>query len=207
MASDAEQRIREKAERLLRELWPDARIVHELDLGGVRLDLAAITPDRLILLEIKSEKDTLTRLDNQAKFSLRIGGPFIVCVAERWKDDLRGRGAMDFSWYRAERLVETPDGFADINNPDGKYRDFWRTRLLDHGRDSYDSRALMGLLLKPELYALAKPHGAKSRHDVLTLQNIAHEGLTGREIRRGVMAALRARHFGWTCDAPMDEAA
>lgn len=33
-------------------------------------------------------------------------------------------------------------------------------------------------------------------------EEIAHERLTGQEIRRGVMAALRARHFGWTCDAP-----
>jgi hypothetical protein len=203
MASAAEARIRDKAERMLRDLFPDARIVHEFDLCGVRLDLAAITPERLVLLEIKSENDTLARLDNQARFSLRIGGPFIVCVAPRWQDDLTGRGANDYSWYRAERLVETADGFADIHNREGRYQDYWRTRLTEAHRDSYDSRALMSLLLKPELYALAKPHGARSKHDVAALQNITHEHLTGRQIRRGVLAALRARRFGWTCDAPV----
>lgn len=203
MASDAEARIRVKAERLLRELFPDARIVHEFDLGGVRLDLAAITPDRLVLLEIKSERDTLGRLDNQARSSLRIGGPFIVCVAPRWQNDLTGRGSADLSWYRAERLVETDDGFADIHDIDGRYRDYWRARLTEAWRDRYDSRALLNLLLKPELLALARPHGGRTRMDVPALQNVAHEHLTGREIRRGVLAALRARRFGWTCDTPI----
>jgi hypothetical protein len=50
MASAAEARIRTKAEALMRREWPDARIIHEFDLGGVRLDLAAVTPERLIML-------------------------------------------------------------------------------------------------------------------------------------------------------------
>lgn len=203
MASEAEARIRVKAENLLRELFPSARIVHELDLCGVRLDLAAITDDRLVLLEIKSERDTLSRLDNQVRFAHQIGGPLIICIAPRWIEDLKARSY----WRNTEKLVETDDGFADLHNREGQYASYWRTRLLREDQDRYDSWALMRLLLKPELYALAKPHGAKSKHDVSALQRIAHDNLTGREIRRGVMAALRARHFGWTCDAPMGIAA
>jgi hypothetical protein len=203
MASPAEARIRDKAERLLRDLFPDGRIVHELDLCGVRLDLAAITSERLILLEIKSERDTLSRLDNQVKFAHRIGGPLIVCIAPRWVDDLKARGY----WRNTEKLVETDEGFADLYSREGRYADYWRTRLTREDSDRYDNRALMDLLLKPELFALARPHGAKTKHDVPALQNIAHENLTGREIRRSTMAALRARHFGWTCDAPVERLA
>lgn len=194
MASQAEKRIREKAERLLRQHWPDARIVHEFDLCGVRLDLAAITEDRLILLEIKSELDTLSRLERQVRFALSIGGPVLVVYASRWAGTIRQyrfEGDWRIEW------IEERDGPLDVQRP----------LILAEGNDRYDNRALMRLLLKPELFALAKPYGAKTRFDVSTLQTIVHENLTGREIRRGVMAALRARHFGWTCDAPTEIAA
>jgi len=189
MASAAEARIREKAEALLRSMWPGARIVHEFDLGGVRLDLAAITEDRLILLEIKSELDTLSRLQRQAEFALRVGGPLLVVYAPRWSEAIR---KLSFSGSYRVSWIEEGDGPLAVRYP----------RWLDTDNDRYDNRALMGLLLKPELMALARPHGAKSRFDVGRLQAIVHENLTGREIRRGVMAALRARRFGWTCDAP-----
>lgn len=190
MASAAEARIREKAEALLRSMWPDARIVHEFDLCGVRLDLAAITEDRLVLLEIKSELDTLSRLERQVRFALSIGGPVLVVYASRWADPIRQyrfEGGWRIEW------IQERDGPLEVQRP----------LILTEGNDRYDNRALMRLLLKRELFALAKPYGAKTRFDVSTLQAIVHENLTGREIRRGVMAALRARHFGWTCDAPI----
>lgn len=190
MASAAEARIREKAETLLRSMWPNARIVHEFDLCGVRLDLAAITEERLILLEIKSELDTLSRLERQVRFALSIGGPVLVVYASRWAGPIRQyrfEGGWRIEW------IEEREGPLEVQRP----------LILAEGNDRYDNRALMRLLLKPELFALAKPHGAKTRFDVSTLQAIVHENLTGREIRRGVMAALRARRFGWTCDAPI----
>lgn len=194
MASEAEARIRVKAERLLRQLWPDARIVHEIDLGGVRLDLAAITPERLILVEIKSERDTLSRLERQVEAASSIGGLVLVMVAERWVAGFpRLRG-------RCLQMVEDGDDFMCFLGE--RYRYPLTVNHVRDDADRYDNRRLMGLLLKPELYALAKPYGAKTKHDVPALQQIAHERLTGQEIRRGVMAALRARHFGWTCDAP-----
>lgn len=199
MASEAEARIRVKAERLLRSLFPGARIVHEFDLCGSRLDLAAITEDRLVLVEIKSENDTLSRLEKQVRHAAHIGGLVMVCVAEKWVGLMPSLGA------KAIEMVEDGEGFTCFCGP--KFRFPLAEHHVAPHRDRYDSRALMGLLLKPELYALAKPHGAKSKHDVYSLQNIVHENLTGREIRRGVMAALRARHFGWTCDAPMEIAA
>lgn len=199
MASAAEARIREKAERLLRSLWPDARIVHEFELRGVRLDLAAITEDRLILGEVKSENGTLDRLPNQMKFACGIGGPVFLFCAERWTPHVTGLP------YRVTSMVEDGDGFscfigAHHRHPLGPHH-------VEPERDAYSSRALLGLLLKAELLALAKPHGGRARSDVPTLTRIAHDHLTGLQVRRGVMAALRARRFGWVCDAPVSEMA
>jgi len=194
MASQAEARIRAKAEALLRSAWPDARIIHEFDLGGVRLDLAAVTEDRLILLEIKSELDTLSRLERQVNFGLRIGCPVIVCYAAKWAEAIR---SLSFEGRWRVEWLEEGDGPFALPHP----------MRLSEAHDRWDNRSLMWLLLKPELFALAKPFGAKSKHTVPELQRIAHENLTGREIRRGVMAALRARRFGWVCDEPMGAAA
>lgn len=191
MASAAEARIRDKTEALLRREWPDARIVHEFDLGGVRLDLAAITPERLIMAEIKSENDTLSRLDRQMKVALRIGGPVIVCHAARWRDAVHKAVTNENRW----RIEWIEEGDGDLSLP-------YPMRLAP-GHDRYCNRSLMWLLLKPELFALAKPFGAKSKHTVADLQHIVHENLSGRDIRTGAMAALRERHFGWTCDAPI----
>ncbi len=190
MASAAEARIRVKAEALLRDAFPGARIVHEFDLGGVRLDLAAITEDRLALLEIKSELDTLKRLDKQVRWAIRIGGPALVCYAPKWAPAIREVRSGDL--WRAEWLEETEDGFSGLHHG----------RLAPH-HDRYDNRLLFHLLLKQELLDLAKPFGAKSRQTVREITRVAHENMTGQQIRRGVMAALRARNFGWTCDRPI----
>ena len=142
------------------------------------------------MLEIKSELDTLGRLKRQAEFALHIGGPVIVVYASKWSGTIRKTpisGGYKLNW------IEEGDGDLAVQYP------LW----LDADKDRYDNRALMGLLLKPELFDLAKPYGAKTRFDVPTLQHIVHENLTGREIRRGVMAALRERRFGWTCDQPV----
>ena len=195
MASAAEKRIRDKGEALLRQLWPDGRIVHEFDLCGVRLDLACITPDRLILGEVKSENDTLSRLSRQMEFGAAIGGPVFLFCADRWV------GKTGEVPWRVVEMVECDDGFDCFVGKDHRYPLSPHRVAASH--DAWDSRRLLGLLLKPELIALARALGAKTRHDVPTLTNLAHEGLTGREIRLGVMDALRARRFGWTCDAPL----
>lgn len=195
MASAAEARIRVKAEAMLRQHFPTARIIHEFDLGPVRLDMAAVTEDRLVLVEIKSERDRLTRLERQVRAALSIGGPVLICFAPKWREavkTMQRAGAL----YRAEWLEESSDGFSGV-----------RPAMLADHHDRYDSRALMGLLLKFELLALAKPFGARTRNTVPEIHRLVHENLTGREIRRGAMAALRARRFGWVCDEPFQREA
>nr|WP_312447186.1 hypothetical protein [Brevundimonas naejangsanensis] len=196
MASEAEKRIRDKAEALMRSTWPSGRIVHEFDLGGARLDLACILPDRLILGEVKSERDTLDRLHGQMRHACAIGGPVLLFCAERWVGH-----RVDIPWSVLQ-LVETGDGF--VRFVGANHRRPLEAHMHHQMHDRWCPRSLLKLLLKPELLALARPHGGRSRYDVASLQNIAMDGLTGRELRHGVMAALRARRFGWTCDKPIE---
>lgn len=83
--SEAEERIRVKAVAALRRLYPDARIIHELVLeqGGIRLDVAAVTPDQLIVVEIKSERDVLKRLTDQINRSREVAQGVWVVVAPK----------------------------------------------------------------------------------------------------------------------------
>ena len=217
--SEAEVRIRDKAVALLRECLPDARIIHEFSIGGVRLDLAAVTPDSLVLVEIKSERDKLDRLADQVRWASRIGGEVWVCYHAKWKDDIElrcrsqdysvkielgGRGGYthpDNPLYipalsSSVLLSETAD---TPLTPDRWTRD---PRDRRYRQDSFDSRMLLSLIHKPELLALAKPHGGKSRMSSSDLIRLCHEHMTGREIRRGVLAHIRAHHFFWA-DPPI----
>ena len=122
---------------------------------------------------------------------LAIGGPVLVCYAPKWREPIR-LIQHQAGLYRAEWLEEAEAGFTGV-----------RPAMLADHHDQYDSRALLRLLLKFEILALAKPFGARTRSTVPELHHLAHENLTGREIRRGVMAALRSRRFGWVCDEPV----
>ncbi|SDP39832.1 hypothetical protein SAMN04488061_2851 [Filomicrobium insigne] len=84
----AEQEIRTAAEQLARRYWPSARIVHELNVenGISRADIAVITADRLILMELKSERDTLDRLPNQIEQFTKVAHHVIVVAHRKWCD-------------------------------------------------------------------------------------------------------------------------
>lgn len=196
MASPSEKRIRDKGVRLLRELYPAARIIHEFDICGNRIDLAAVTEDRIILAEVKSERDVLDRLPAQISRAVGIGGPVLMLLAEKWR-----RHNLGVSW-RALPLYETDDGFGYDSYIDGPLSGPPMARLCPSS-DQWDNRALMRLMLKPELLDIARPYGGKTKHDVPTLQTLAHENMTGRDLRLAVCRALRARDFGWEADDPI----
>src|SRR3546814_12937862 len=86
--SVAEERIRGKVEAKLRLLFPEARLIHELVLkqGGVRIDLAAVTTARLICIEIKSERDVMTRLPDQCAAMRLVCDTWSVRVEDKWLD-------------------------------------------------------------------------------------------------------------------------
>lgn len=209
--SVAEERIREKAVAALRRARPDARIIHELVLrqGGERIDLAAVWPDGMILAEVKSEKDTLTRLQAQMRAATALECEVWLCLAEKWREPVKvlqqhdeggewrplmadGR-QVGQTWvarpnpsyipelHRVEIRYETDDGLEPLR--------FGFRRARD---PILNGHVLLHMLWASELRGIAGL-GSRATRD----QCIAHirELFTGREIRRAVCAALRARTF------------
>lgn len=178
MVSEAEERIRAKCEAALRQQFPDARIIHELVVqqGSCRLDLAAVTPSRIILVEVKSERDVLTRLPRQVKEARRVSDLFRAVVTDKHLDKSRQVAGWletvtedEFirsigSSYATKQLLTTP-----INAP-----------------------ARLAMLWADELRIVAECGLKANRSDCIFK---ASEFFTGSELRRRICAALRARSY------------
>lgn len=191
MSSAAELHLRNLAVAKLRLLMPDARVVHELnvEVGACRVDIAAISPDRLVFVEIKSRKDTLDRLPKQVAIFAPACHRLIVCYAsERW-DVSTIYSASD---YQAQVWPE--------DRPE-----WWSVR------DTFkppNTSAMLNLLWRNELHAEAvranlQPKARASRQPLMAM---LWEHLTGREIVSAVCRQLRSRHFA-KADAPVFEQA
>lgn len=87
--SDDEEQIRSAVEQWGRSRWPDARCCHELVVGrgSHRADLAFISPDNLVTVEIKSGYDSTHRLVEQvAMFRLASPETWIIVDPKHKRD-------------------------------------------------------------------------------------------------------------------------
>ena len=178
MASEAEERIRTKCEAALRQHFPDARIIHELVVrqGSCRLDLAAVTPNRIILIEVKSERDVLTRLPQQAKEAREVADLFRAVVTEKHID--KAREVMGWSG-----VVDEDDFTREIATS-------WATRQLM--TTPINAPARLSMLWANELQIVAECSPRTNRTACIFK---ASEYYTGSELRRRICDALRARHY------------
>ena len=178
--SEAEERIRAKAEAMLREVFPSARIVHELVLeqGGCRIDLAAVTTDRLICVEIKSERDVLTRLPAQVAAMREVADAWLVVTADKHVDKCRKIAG----WTRT---VSETDLEQDRYN-------FRRQLFRDAHVGLCNAPARFRMLHAAELRAISCPSKRANRTLCMTA---ATDSLTGSQVRRAVCTALRNRGF------------
>ncbi|WP_225205067.1 hypothetical protein [Novosphingobium huizhouense] len=183
--SEAEERIRLKVEAALRMQFPEARIIHELVVrqGSCRLDLAAVTPNRIVLVEIKSEKDVLKRLDRQTKEAEEVADLYRVVVAAKHLD--KAREATGWG-----RVVAEDDFAREIGTS-------WSAKQLMG--TPCNAPARLAMLWANELRIVAET-GARVAREASILR--ASEYFTGAEVRKRVCAALRARPFT-RADAPI----
>lgn len=191
--SVAEERIRAKAEAMLRSLFPDARIIHELVLrqGGVRIDLAAVRPAYIAVVEIKSERDVLTRLPDQVAAAMEVADLFGVCVAEKHANKI-GKSYDDDAKVKlpwgAQLLIEAEHGF-DLKPYDAFHHEGgWRHRVEPR---LCNPAARLEMLWAEELKLI-------SQRPKLSRQPAKRhicETMTGKQIREAVCAILRARPF------------
>ncbi|MBY3151048.1 hypothetical protein HFO56_01310 [Rhizobium laguerreae] len=215
MASASEKVIREAVVARCREHWPEGRIIHELAIGGCRADLAVVTKTHVFAFEIKSDRDTLSRLASQ--FNVFHGcthGCFVV-AHERWFEQFTyNNGSPGF---RPGELLNEYDHralglWAFPESPHGdwqteRYR--WRKPGRDYRFDQYSqprAASLLGILLREELVLEARRHGVpfKSRWPVTPIISAMAYGMTGREVSEAVCRQLRARTFA-AADAPIFE--
>lgn len=182
-----------------RARWPDSRVIHELQIGGCRVDLAFVRPDNLIGIEIKSSLDVLDRLKNQVKHYTRHMPETWLAFAPKWLAQVKDHCPRDMGW------LQVADGaVAEIFQFGPNY-----SGARPAHRDMMLTVPMLYLLLKPELQSLARQHGIRvtQKLDCMSLYRILARGLTGDQIVKGVCARLRARSVGWVADAPIPLAA
>lgn len=199
--SEAEERIRAKAEEMLRLRWPDARIVHELQLeeGGVRIDLAAVDKDWLCVVEIKSEKDVLKRLPRQLGVATQVADevwlaahpkhePAMAAMLREWGDTDARR---DFRRALSNTRIFWDEGGAFLKPDD---------RALRVPPPWPDPRKQFQILWAAEMTRELAPHGGG--HGTMSQKSRrAVEWLSGGQIRRSVCRQLRQRPFPRADDA------
>lgn len=207
----------------LRKRWPSARIVHEFPLrySTNRIDLAAITKDEIISVEIKSSRDVADRLEAQVRAFLPISSQVIVALAPKWNEQLEnekrevkaGKGYPAYTAYIQQRteaqaiLHRIGDPSIETWTVDVEASAIEVTSSGYHRQRPWLARMLY-ILHVSELTEIAAQHrcwhGKRPVH--LNLVDACTELMTGREIVAAVCGALRARDaFVEGSDPPIRE--
>lgn len=217
MASADEERIRIKAEAMMRRRWPGARIIHELQLeqGGVRIDMAAAGEDILAVAEIKSKKDVLKRMVRQLARSRAVASEVWLCVAPKHEAEI---GKLRRYWEaepglprdHLEDRAQVMSGvrvFVERDEDPGAEL-FPDSHSLATAPILYDPRALAEMLWAGEMRSALGRHfggamlpGSNSGLTRDAMKRLLLEHMTGRELRRAVLEQLRNRPFP-RADAP-----
>ena len=197
--SEAEAEIREPVVARLRQLMPGARIIHEIQSacqGPTRIDVLAVTADRIAAVEIKSARDKLSRLPAQLEAMRRCAHHPIVALHGKFFE-----------------VMDTPSGGTWVNAPkEARHGVIWgfdipQARGAEHYRchELHDRWAkwkacppqgAISMLWREELRAIVSRRGLSSRTSRLTMPeliDILRWHLTGAEVTHEVCAALRER--------------
>ena len=188
MASSAEREIRDAVVAWWHDREPRARIIHELPLNGFsasgRVDLAAVFPDVIVTMEIKSERDKLTRLEKQFFEMSKRSHDWKIIAHDKWAE---GDGLKDqewMNWSHREHLWGYPDRSAWSFD---RYR---IDRLVG-------APTLLDYLHRQELEDALKDFGRTVRSGMRQWELLREINavMTGREVVLAVCGALRKREF------------
>lgn len=213
--SPAEAEIRDAVVARLREARPSARIIHEINSTNMmtgqttRIDVLAVGTEDMVAVEIKSERDKLDRLSSQMEAMQRVSHHAIAALHERFLEE---------SETNAHAAHEERDGrFYRRGVPDAISRQcghkVWvypqRVRVLKPGgfdtMERWDiepvrscttlPEAALDMLWRDELVEMC------GRLRIATRRRSTRSDMmrelrwlcSGKEITRGICAALRAR--------------
>lgn len=197
-ASDAERAIRMAVVAKIRELRPEARIIHELNVeaGMYRADLAAVEPGRITLFEIKSHKDTLDRVDDQMIAFQRVAHQAVLVADLKWFDTTPYIGGQPRLVWPCQGLWTGVWCYPEPK-PLGPSHMQYVWTLREPGMRQPAPRKLLELCWRDELYAECRRKGlpVKARSTAAYMVDLMAFEMTGREIVEAVCRRLRARTF------------
>lgn len=197
--SPAEAEIREAVVARLRELMPEARIIHEIQSscqGPTRIDVLAVTPDRIAAVEIKSSRDKLDRLPAQLEGMQRCAHHPIVALHRKFFEikETPNAGTWIYAPEEAGRGVIWGFDLPQLTSAEQYLRHElqgrWRKWMACPPPGAID------MLWRDELRAIVARRDLSSRTSKLTIPELIDLlcwNLTGADVTREVCAALRAR--------------
>jgi hypothetical protein len=215
--SSAETAIRDFVVDRLRALFPSARIIHELNVSGQgsnRIDVAAVTTTAVVGVEIKSERDTLKRLEEQWGAFSRCCHFVLIAAHEKHFAEYRSEGRRDDvpsdihlnhpiflgKWNKEKHVWRWPEPVAH------RHGGFWRFDPFKDVLRQTKAEDLLLMLWADELRSECARHGLACSSRI-TRPDMIREmvwNMTGREIATAVCRQLRARTFA-EADSPIVE--
>jgi len=221
--SSEELEMREIIVPELRRRYPSARIIHELPLrySTNRIDLAAVTENEIVSVEIKSSKDVMDRLEAQLRAFLPISSLVIVGLAPKWNEKLGaikvhrpGRNSMSAYTAHVQQRTETQEIIRRVGHTTETWTVDAEAKTFDVTDGGYVLNKwpwlshMLHMLHVSELRFIADEHriavGKRPTHESILSQCV--DLMNGREIRKAVCAALRRRNaFCAGTDDPVAE--
>lgn len=212
--STAEAEVRDAVVARLRHIRPDARIIHEINVstyGPTRLDLIAVGADEIIAVEVKSAKDKLDRLPRQIESMKGCAHHVIAALHEKFLVEQETNQWSAHSERDGVFYIKTlPAGIRDHGV------DFWiypevRRAMMSEADRGHDHMATwtgpqrrfeaplpsgaLDMLWRDELAWLCGSVGIATnrRSNMSEMVASLRWHCNGREITRGICAALRRR--------------
>lgn len=201
--SDEELEMRDLIVPKLRLAHPSARIIHELPLrySSNRIDLAAVTEDAIVAVEIKSSRDVMDRLESQIRAFQPVCSKVIVALAPKWNPkaemvwEQRGARTVGVYRYSATQDLIKAIGGVETWTVCAETKTVEATSGTWVGNKASWATAMLDMLWRDELEMIAVKHRVSipKRASHIVIRDACEELMTGREVRRAVCHALRTR--------------
>lgn len=199
--SEAEAEIRTAVVAHLRQIRPEARIMHEINASqfGNRSDVLAVSRAEIIAVEIKSAKDKLDRLDKQVASMKGCAHHVVAVLHEKfYTEQVTNQWRSEYERDGQHYCLVPPDnrilrGYRVWRYPEHP-KDRWSP--LNHTIQATLPSTALDMLWHRELLELCWRYSVcvPKRPNMEVMTNALRWTLTGRDLTLGICAALRARN-------------
>jgi hypothetical protein len=194
--SAAEAEIRGAVVEHLRQIRPNARIIHEINAGsyGNRIDVLAVDVAEIIAVEIKSAKDKLDRLKDQIAAMQNVAHIAVAALHEKF---LRRDNPNHPDWAWPPKDAEKAITWVYPRSPRGGHfecGETWVSFGWHRSKQNLPPGSLM-MLWRAELHAICARHAIAGGKGA-TMERAAdliRWNMTGSQITHEICATLRAR--------------